>query len=203
MKKHGRGKAQGVYPVEQAAGTSDRLAFAAPVGDAAVALEGFHHQVAQRAGHTGDQCHGHGLARLEGGQSRHQATHKTAHCQAYEPAAPMKGLADLGRCGRFGPASRRQVLHQHAGLHHKHQKENQKGVFSAVAREVQQQQGRHMAHAVDADHDAPLQFGIALQKTLRVIGQCANHRYCQKHVHRDKHRDQVEALSDHQPELGR
>lgn len=60
-----------------------------------------------------------------------------------------------------------------------------------------------MAHAINADHDAPLQFRIALQKALWVIGQRADHRNCKKHIHRDKHGDQIKPFGDHEPELRR
>jgi hypothetical protein len=92
------------------------------------------------------------------------------------------------------------VLRHHAGLHHQHQEEDQKCAL-VVARETEQQQGRHVAHAVDAHHDAPLQLGIALQKALRVIGQGAGHRNRQKHIDRNEHREQVEMAAAHQPVL--
>ena len=60
-----------------------------------------------------------------------------------------------------------------------------------------------MAHAINAHHDAPLQLGVALQKTLRVIGQCTGHWQRQKYIHRDKHRKQVEVLGTHQKILKR
>ena len=58
-----------------------------------------------------------------------------------------------------------------------------------------------MADAVNTHHDAPLQFGVAFQKALRVIGQCADHRDRQKHIHRNKHGHQVKVAVDDQREL--
>ena len=51
-----------------------------------------------------------------------------------------------------------------------------------------------MAHAINADHDAPLQLGIAFQKTLRVIGQRADQRDGQKHIDWNENGKQVEEL---------
>ena len=95
------------------------------------------------------------------------------------------------------------MLRDHAGLHHQHEKENQKGVLLVIVRKVQQQQRRYMAHTVNADHDAPLQLGIALQKALRVIRQGTHHRDRQKHVDRNEHREQVEQFVADQSVLNR
>ena len=93
------------------------------------------------------------------------------------------------------------MLHSHAELHHQHQEEDHEGVFVVVVGEVQHQQRGHMAHAVDADHDAPLQLGIALQKTLRVIGQSAYEWQRQKNIDRNEHRKHVKVLGANQPIL--
>ena len=60
-----------------------------------------------------------------------------------------------------------------------------------------------MAHTVNADHDAPLQLGIALQKALRVISQSTHDRDRQEHVDRDEHREQVEKFVTDQSVLNR
>ena len=95
------------------------------------------------------------------------------------------------------------MLNHHARLHDQHKEEDQERIFLVVVRKVEQQQGRHMAHAVDADHDAPLQLGIALQEALRVVGQRTDQRNDQEHVDRDEHREQVEALVADQRVLDR
>ena len=75
MEEHRRRETQRVDPVEQAGRTGDRAVGAAPVRHAAVALDGLHHQVAQRAGGTRHQRHGQRLPRhkrCEAGQQRTQ-----------------------------------------------------------------------------------------------------------------------------------
>src|SRR6185369_5743907 len=61
-----RGEAQRVHAIEQAIGACHRDAALAPRRDAAVALEGLHHQVSHRSGGAGDEGHCEGLPGLEG-----------------------------------------------------------------------------------------------------------------------------------------
>ena len=56
----------------------------------------------------------------------------------------------------------------------------------------QQQQRRRMRQAVDADHDAPLDLGVALEEAVRVAGQRADHRQREEDVDRDEDGEQVE-----------
>jgi hypothetical protein len=82
-------------------------------------------------------------------------------------------------------------------------KNSRKAPRPAKARQVQQQQRRCVAQAIDADHDAPLDLGVALEERSRVAGQRAGHRNGQEHVHRHEHREQVEGARAHQHVLQR
>ena len=50
--------------------------------------------MAQRARSAGDQCHGHGLARGEGGNACKQAAQDSAGQHARKPGSPAEALAD-------------------------------------------------------------------------------------------------------------
>ena len=108
------------------------------------------------------------------------------------------------RFGRqVGKTPRDQVLHHHAGLHHEHQEEHEECALALVAGKRQQQQRRHMAQAVHAHRDTPLQLGIALEEMVRIIGQRTHHRKGDEHIDRNEHREQVESRRADQQELDR
>ena len=159
--------------------------------------------MAQRSGHAGDQGHGQRLPGRERRDARQQHAQSATRRQAGQPARPGEAGADVRRhrLARAVPVD--QVLHQHAGLHHHGQKEHQECVAPLPAAKVQQHQRRHVRQPVHAHHDAPLHLGAALQKTLRIVAQRAQHRQQQKHVHRDEHGEQVEVARAHQPILNR
>ncbi len=208
MEEDGCSKAQGVYTVQQATCTSDSrqthtARLFAPNGDAAVALQRLHHQMTQGARSARDQCHGKGLTRHKGCDASQQSANHTAHRHAYDPTGPIEALADIGQGRWQAQLARYQMLRQGGHLHGQHQKENQKCAFVGVMWKLQQQECRHMAHAVHAHHDAPLQLGIALQKPLRVVRQHAGHGNGKEHINWNQHRKQIKTFIRHQHVLQR
>jgi hypothetical protein len=72
-----------------------------------------------------------------------------------------------------------------------------------IAADVQQQQRGHVAHAVDAHHDAPLQLGVALQERCVSPARALTSGIAKEHVHGDEHGEEVEVGGAGEPELQR
>ena len=62
------------------------------------------------------------------------------------------------------------VLQHVAELDDDDEEEQQPRVLAGITWDFQHQQRRHVADAVDADHESPLNFRAALEKRIRVAG---------------------------------
>ena len=156
-------------------------------------LSARHHQVAQGAGAAGDEAQRQRLRRLEGRDPVQQRTRQAGGQRAQQPGAIGKRAVDLARHRPPAQPAAGRLLHHLRRGGHDDEEEHQEGAAPGEAREVQQQQRRRVAEAVDADHDAPLDLGVALQEALRVAGQRRDDRDRQEGIDRDEDREQVEA----------
>ena len=78
------------------------------------------------------------------------------------------------------------ILQHVAHLRDQNEKEKQFAVLSFVAGNVQAEDRRRVTHAIDANHQRPLDLGGSLQETLAVAPNHAANGNEQKGVNRDE-----------------
>jgi hypothetical protein len=72
------------------------------------------------------------------------------------------------------------------------EEEDEKRPALAVVRQVEQQERRRVAHAVDADRDSPLDLRGPLEESERIVGERADDGDREEDVDRDEHREGVD-----------
>ncbi len=79
-----------------------------------------------------------------------------------------------------------------AQLHDDDQEGDEQHVAAVIARNVEAEQGGHVAGAEDADHQRPLHLGDADQEVLRIAPEGRQDRHEQEGV--DRNEDRIEAV---------
>ena len=157
-----------------------------PILHAPVALDRRHHQAPQKAQHHDHEGQSPRLPRGKGrdpGQAGPDQNGRQGPAdQPFQRLGRRDIWRDLGAPQKLAP----DILRHITGLHDDDQKGDQHHIAPLVAGDVQAQQRRHMADAIDADHQRPLHPGHAHQEALGVPAQHGDDRDQQKGIDRDQ-----------------
>ena len=131
-----------------------------------VALDRGHRQSAEESHHRDDERHPHRLPHRERRRPPERRADQRRGEDAADEAFPRFARADHRRDLVFAEQLAPDVLQHVAELHDDDEEEEQPRVLAHVAGDLQHQQRRHVADAVDADHQSPLDLRAALEKAF-------------------------------------
>src|SRR6266403_2004581 len=182
VEKNGRGEAQRVNPVQDAAMTLDHCA---EIFHAGIALDGAHHQSARETEQRNHERHSCGLQRRERCRPPQRRSQQRRRRHAAQETLPRFVWADARRDLVFSRELSPDVLQDIAHLVHQNKVEQQLRVAAREPGNLENQQRRRMAQAKRANHQSELHLRRPLQAMFRVAG----HGDPRRHEHKREHRN--------------
>ena len=153
---------------------------------ASIALDRRHRQPAQKAHDGDDESHSGSLPLIEWRRPPQQRAERGGAQDSADE--PLPGLVwtdhrrDLVTPGELAP----DVLQHVAHLHDDDEKKKQPRILALEAVDFEHQQRRHVADAIHADHQAPLNLRAAFQERGRITGDGNSRRDEEKRVDRNQ-----------------